>query len=119
MIGESARERLIQENLIKIVPIALLRGRTFRNSFILVDEVQNCNYEAFKTVITRIGEGSKYVLMGDVGQIDFRKKESSPFQRILDLFKDDTEIGTFEFDETDVIRHPIITHILKKLKEIE
>ena len=57
--------------------------------------------------------------MGDVGQIDWRNKAESPLQKILNLFKDDPEVGTFEFTEDDVIRHPIITHILKKLKEIE
>ena len=119
MIGEDARKKLIHDGLIKVVPIALLRGRTFLNSFCLIDEVQNCNYEAFKTIITRIGEGSKYVLMGDIGQIDFKHKGASALEKMVSLFKDDPEIGTFEFTEEDVVRHPIITHILNKLKEIE
>lgn len=119
MIGEEERKRLIGEGKLIITPISTLRGRTFEHSYVIVDEVQNCNYEAFKTVITRIGEGSIYVLMGDVGQIDWRNKAESPLQKILNLFKDDPEVGTFEFTEDDVIRHPIITHILKKLKTIE
>ena len=119
MVGEETRNRLIKEGFIKIVPIALLRGRTFLNSFCLIDEVQNCNYEAFKTIITRIGEGSKYVITGDCGQIDFKHKEASALKRMVDLFKDDDQVGTFEFTEEDVVRHPIITHILNKLKEIE
>ena len=113
MIGEDARKKLIHDCLIKVVPIALLRGRTFLNSFCLIDEVQNCNYEAFKTIITRIGEGSKYVLMGDIGQIDFKHKGASALEKMVSLFKDDPEIVTFEFTEEDVVRHQIITHILK------
>lgn len=119
MIGEKFRVQLVKEGKIKIVPIALLRGRTFENSYCIIDEIQNCNYDAFKTIITRIGEGSVYNLIGDYGQIDFRKKSESALQKILDLFKDDPLIGTFEFTEEDVVRHPLITHILNKLKEIE
>lgn len=119
MIGEDWRNSLIKDGKIKVIPIALLRGRTFLNSFVLADEIQNCNYEAFKTIITRIGEGSRYVLMGDIGQIDLKKKNQSPLKDIINLFKDDPQIGTFEFTEEDVIRHPIITHILNKLKTIE
>ena len=119
IIGEKFRVQLIKEGKIKVVPIALLRGRTFENSYCIIDEIQNCNYDAFKTIITRIGEGSIYNLMGDIGQIDFKKKSDSALKKILDLFKDDPEIGTFEFTEEDVVRHPLITHILHKLKTIE
>ena len=119
IIGEKFRVQLIKEEKIKIVPISTLRGRTFENSYCIIDEIQNCNYDAFKTIITRIGEGSQYVLMGDIGQIDFKKKSESALQKILDLFKDDSEIGTFEFTEEDVVRHPLITHILNKLKILE
>lgn len=119
IIGEKFRVQLIKEGKIKVIPIALLRGRTFENSYCIIDEIQNCNYDAFKTIITRIGEGSVYNLLGDVGQIDFKKKSESALQKILDLFRDDPQIGTFEFTEEDVVRHPLITHILNKLKTIE
>ena len=119
IIGEEFRKQLIKENKIKIIPIATLRGRTFDHSYCIIDEIQNCNYDAFKTIITRIGEGSIYNLMGDIGQIDFKKKSESALKKILDLFKDDPKIGTFEFTEDDVVRNPLITHILKKLKTIE
>lgn len=119
IIGEKFRIQLIKEEKIKIIPIALLRGRTFEHSYVIIDEIQNCNYDAFKTIITRIGEGSIYNLLGDIGQIDFKKKSDSTLKRILDLFKDDPKIGTFEFTEEDVVRHPLITHILEKLKTIE
>lgn len=119
IIGEEFRKQLIKENKIKIIPIATLRGRTFDRSYCIIDEIQNCNYDAFKTIITRIGEGSIYNLMGDIGQIDFKKKSESALKKILDLFKDDPKIGTFEFTEDDVVRNPLITHILKKLKTIE
>lgn len=119
MVGEEKRKQLIGDGKIKLVPIGLCRGRTFDHSYCIIDEVQNCNYDAFKTLITRIGEGSVYNLMGDVGQIDFRHKNESALQRILDLFKDDDTIGTFEFTEDDVVRNPLITKILKKLKTLE
>ena len=119
IIGEKARIKLMEEKRLQIIPITFLRGRTFEHSYVIIDEIQNCNYDAFKTIITRIGEGSIYNLLGDIGQIDFKKKSESALKKILDLFRDDSEIGTFEFTEEDVVRHPIITHILNKLKTIE
>lgn len=119
LIGKETRNRLIKDEKIEIIPIQLLRGRSLRDRFIIADELQNCDYETLKTIITRIAEGSKYVLLGDEAQIDLKRKSESALKTFVDVFRDDDKVGSFEFTEEDVVRHPIITHILNKLKEIE
>lgn len=119
MIGEDWRKKLVADNKLVVIPIAFLRGRTLEHSYCIIDEAQNCNAEAFKTIITRIGEGTIFNILGDCSQIDFKKKTESVLEKIVKLFKDDELIGSFEFTEDDVVRHHLITHILKKLKTIE
>jgi phosphate starvation-inducible PhoH-like protein len=82
-----------------------------------VDEVQNIDSHTFKTLITRIGENSKYIFLGDVEQIDMKKKEDSSLQLVVDIFKDSDIVGTINFEDEDCVRNPIIPKILEKLRE--
>jgi phosphate starvation-inducible PhoH-like protein len=75
--------------------------------------------DAFKSIITRIGENSKYVILGDTQQIDKRNKSRSVLQKILDLFKESNFVGTVQFLPEDCVRNPIIPKILDKLKILE
>lgn len=117
LCGEGAAGSLMDKKLVNILPIAFARGISIDNSIVLIDECQNLSYHTFKTLITRIGDRSKYILMGDVEQIDRRKKDDSPLEKIYDIFKDDSLIGTIEFTDEDCVRNPIIPKILKKLRE--
>lgn len=117
LCGGGAAESLMNKKLVNVLPIAFARGITIDNSIVLLDESQNLSIHTFKTLITRIGNKSKYIIMGDVEQIDRRRKEESPLERVYDIFKDDPLIGTIEFTDEDCVRNPIIPKILKKLRE--
>lgn len=79
--------------------------------------MQNLSFHTFKTLITRIGSRSKYIMMGDVEQIDRRNKEESPLETIFDIFQDSDIVGTVEFTDDDCIRNPIIPELLKTLRD--
>lgn len=117
LCGEGAAKSLMDKKLISILPIAFARGISIDNSIVIIDEVQNLSFHTFKTLITRIGERSKYILLGDVEQIDRRRKEESPLEKIFEIFKDNEVIGTLEFTDEDCVRNPIIPGILYKLRE--
>lgn len=85
---------------------------------VLTHNCQNLTYDAFKAIITRIGTNSKYVFLGDVEQIDRKKKEESCLASILKTFEYEDYIGTIEFSDEDCVRNPIIPKILEKLREI-
>lgn len=117
LCGEGSAKSLMDKKLINILPIAFARGISIDNSIVIIDEVQNLSYHTFKTLITRIGDRSKYILLGDVEQIDRRKKEESPLERIFEIFEADDNVGTLEFTDADCVRNPIIPKILSKLRE--
>ncbi len=117
LCGEGAAKSLMDKKLISVMPIAFARGISIDNSIVIIDEVQNLSYHTFKTLITRIGSRSKYILLGDVEQIDRRKKAESPLEKIFDIFSDTPHVGTIEFTDEDCVRNPIIPKILKVLRE--
>jgi phosphate starvation-inducible PhoH-like protein len=102
-----------------VQPLAFIRGINIDNAICIIDECQNLYLDAFKSIITRIGENSKYIILGDTQQIDRHDKQNSILQKILDLFKDSDLVGTVEFKDEDCVRNPIIPKILDKLKLIE
>lgn len=119
IIGEEWRKRLVKEGKIQIQPLAYIRGINIDNAVCIIDECQNLYLDAFKSIITRIGENSKYIILGDCQQIDRRHKKSSILEKILGLFKDSDYVGTVEFQPEDCVRNPIIPKILDKLKLVE
>ena len=119
LVGEGMRKKLITEGKIKVQPLAYIRGINIDNQFVILDECQNLTMQVFKSIITRIGKNSKYVIMGDVDQIDLKNRKTSILQKALNIFKDDEKIGTVEFSADDCVRNPIIPHVLDKLKELE
>lgn len=119
IIGEEWRKKLIKEGKIQIQPLAYIRGINIDNSVCVIDECQNLYLDAFKSIITRIGENSKYIILGDTQQIDKRNKSNSILKKILDLFKDSQVVGTVEFLAEDCVRNSIIPKILDKLNELE
>lgn len=119
LIGEDWRKRLFKENKIQVQPLAFIRGINIDNAVCIIDECQNLYLDAFRSIITRIGENSKYIILGDTQQIDRHDKQKSILQKILDLFKDSDLVGTVEFKDEDCVRNPIIPKILDKLKLIE
>jgi len=114
-MSEGQSRYLIESNLIEVLPVGMVRGRTFANCFIIVDEVQNYTTHMIRTVITRIGENSKMVFIGDGTQCDFKDTSLSGIEQVAIKLKGVEDIGIVEFVNNEIIRHPIIGHILDRL----
>ncbi len=104
---------------IEIAPVAFMRGRTLKNSFAILDEAQNATDTQIKMFLTRIGENSKIVVNGDSSQIDLMNKSHSGLLRSKNLLKNLDEITVVDFDHTDVVRHPLVTKIVKAYDEFK
>jgi phosphate starvation-inducible PhoH-like protein len=111
VIGPSLTDKLQNENFIETLPIAYMRGINIDNAIVIIDEVQNITIENVRTILTRLGENSKMILLGDVNQIDIKNKKDSSLSFLVDKFRTIDKIGIIEFNSDDIIRHPIIIKI--------
>ena len=106
-------QKKIEVGDIEIAPLAFMRGRTLKNSFAILDEAQNATDTQIKMFLTRIGENSKIVINGDPSQIDLPNKSYSGLNRSKKLLGHLKEISIVDFDHTDVVRHPLVSKIVK------
>ncbi len=106
-------QKKIEIGDIEIAPLAFMRGRTLKNSFAILDEAQNATDTQIKMFLTRIGENSKIVINGDPSQIDLPNKTMSGLNRSKKLLGHLKEISVVDFDHTDVVRHPLVSKIVK------
>ena len=106
-------QRMIEIGDIEIAPLAFMRGRTLKNSFAILDEAQNATDIQIKMFLTRIGENSKIVVNGDPTQIDLPNKNMSGLVRSKELLGHLNEISVVDFDHSDVVRHPLVSKIVK------
>ena len=106
-------QKKIELGDIEIAPLAFMRGRTLKNSFAILDEAQNATDTQIKMFLTRIGENSKIVINGDPSQIDLPNKSLSGLNRSKKLLGHLKEISVVDFDHTDVVRHPLVSKIVK------
>ncbi len=106
-------QKKIEVGDIEIAPLAFMRGRTLKNSFAILDEAQNATDTQIKMFLTRIGENSKIVINGDPSQIDLPNKTISGLNRSKKLLGHLKEISVVDFDHTDVVRHPLVSKIVK------
>lgn len=117
--GEGASKDLLHKKIIEVLPLAYIRGISIDNSIVIIDESQNISKHTFKTMMTRIGENSKYIFLGDIEQIDRKNKKESCLETVLSIFKDSPVVGTISFSDEDCVRNPIIPGILSILRENE
>ncbi len=110
-------QKKIEVGDIEIAPLAFMRGRTLKNSFVILDEAQNATDTQIKMFLTRIGENSKIVINGDPSQIDLPNKSLSGLNRSKKLLGHLKEISVVDFDHSDVVRHPLISKIVKAYSE--
>ena len=106
-------QKKIEVGDIEIAPLAFMRGRTLKNSFAILDEAQNATDTQIKMFLTRIGENSKIVINGDPSQIDLPNKSISGLYRSKKLLRHLKEISVVDFDHKDVVRHPLVSKIVK------
>ena len=111
IIGKELTQDLERAELLEITPLAYIRGRSIDNSIIIVDEAQNITMKNMRSTMTRLGDHSKMIIMGDTRQIDINKRESSSLSKIVHLFAEQEEIGVMEFERSDIVRNPLIIKI--------
>jgi phosphate starvation-inducible protein PhoH and related proteins len=102
LVGKGQADYLVKAEKIKAIPIGFLRGHSFKKSFILIDEAQNCTPEQMKMILTRVGEDSKIIIEGDIAQSDLRT--NSGLKDVAERFKNVPEAGVIEFSTDDIVR---------------
>lgn len=105
--------RLIERGTIEVAPLAFMRGRTLNDSFVILDEAQNTTGEQMKMFLTRLGDGSKAVITGDVTQIDLPTETESGLIEAVRVLRTVDEIGVMRFEAADVVRHPLVQAIIQ------
>jgi phosphate starvation-inducible PhoH-like protein len=119
MLGFDKVEKLISRHIIEVAPLAYMRGRTLNNAFVILDEAQNTTPMQMKMFLTRIGFGTKAVVTGDITQIDLPANQSSGLSHSLNILKKIEAIGIVNFSSGDVVRHPLVQHIVEAYDEYE
>ena len=113
LFGADKIDKKIESGEIEIAPLAFMRGRTLKNCFAILDEAQNATETQIKMFLTRIGENSKLVVNGDPSQVDLINKSYSGLVKSKNILKDLKEIKVIEFDHLDVVRHPLVSKIIR------
>lgn len=118
LIGEERVENLLSKGYVEIMGLAYMRGINIDNSIVIAEEFQNATPRQVKTLLTRIGFNSKFIVSGDLEQSDkFKNSQQSGLYDALKRLSDVKEIGIFKFDEKDIVRNKIISVILEKYKD--
>lgn len=118
-VSQDEIKKMRAENTLEVCPLALMRGRTFHKTFMILDEAQNATYEQIIMFMTRLGTDSKMVLVGDIFQSDLPKHLKDGLKTIFDRLAQSNidKVGTVVLDNTDIVRNPLISDILEALKE--
>jgi phosphate starvation-inducible PhoH-like protein len=119
MIPSERLDSYLEKGIIQIAPLAFMRGRTLDNAFVILDEGQNTTHGQMKMFLTRMGKSAKFIITGDPGQIDLPSRQVSGLKEALLALKDIGGIGMVHLNEKDVVRHRLVTHIIKAFKSIE
>jgi phosphate starvation-inducible PhoH-like protein len=118
IIGKESREKLKDAEVIEVFALAYMRGMNIDNSILIFEEAQNSTPNQMKLLLTRIGSNSKFFISGDLEQTDrYKDKKQSGLYDAITRFNHINDIGTFEFNEKDVVRNPLISKILQKYDE--
>lgn len=113
--SQSQIQKMLEENIIEMVPIAFIRGRTFKNAYVLVDEAQGTTANSMLSILTRIGENSKMVVTGDLAQSD--RGRDNGLADFLKRFESSKHIEVIKFTGKDVERHPVVKELLEIYKD--
>ena len=105
--------------VIEVAPVGTMRGRTFKNAFVIIDEAQNLKEEELKMVLTRLGPGSKIVITGDPDQVDLEPKSQSALMHFVKALDGVEGVAVHTYGAEDVMRHPTVKRIIDRLDELE
>lgn len=113
MIPPAKLQKFMEEGVVQIAPLAYMRGRTLDNAFVILDEAQNTTLPQMKMFLTRMGRNAKFIVTGDLTQIDLPKKSDSGLKKTVDMLEGIDGIGIVEFDSKDIIRHSLVSRIVR------
>ncbi len=113
MIPPAKLAKYIEEGTVQIAPLAYMRGRTLDNAFVILDEAQNTTLPQIKMFLTRMGRNARFIVTGDVTQIDLPKKTDSGLVRAMEYLREVEGIGIVEFDKRDIVRHRLVKQIVE------
>lgn len=119
ILGGEKAKKLQERGIIEIAPLAYMRGRTLNRARVIIDESQNASLPTLKMALTRLGEGSKMVLTGDVTQIDLPKANDSGLERCASILGSVDDIAVMRLNNRDVIRHKLVRDIVKAFEKVE
>ena len=119
MIQPRKLQILMEEGIIQIAPLAYMRGRTLDSAFVILDEAQNTSLGQLKMFLTRMGNNAKFIVTGDATQIDLPNKKDSGLMRGVDLVRNIKGIAVINFGTEDMVRHPLVTKIIKAFDSLE
>jgi phosphate starvation-inducible PhoH-like protein len=114
MVGKSGPQREAINKAVVLAPLCYMRGRTFNDSVCIFDEAQNANYPQLKLFLSRFGQNTQFIITGDPQQSDLFYKDV-PLSEVVQRLKNVKNISTVSFANEDVVRHPLVAEILKKL----
>ena len=111
--------QMVVDEVIEICPLAFMRGRTFKNAYIIADEMQNATPNQMKMLLTRIGDGARILVTGDVKQTDRKVGDNGllDFRKLLDAFRNAEHVSGIEFTMSDIERHPAVEEVLRIYKD--
>ena len=113
MIPPARLVKYMEEGTVQIAPLAYMRGRTLDNAFVILDEAQNTTLSQIKMFLTRMGRNARFIVTGDVTQVDLPRKSDSGLVRAMELLRGVDGIGIVEFDRRDIVRHPLVKQIVE------
>jgi len=119
MIPASKLADHLDEGVIQIAPLAFMRGRTLDHAFVILDEAQNATLTQLKMFLTRMGRNAKFVITGDATQVDLPDRQPSGLLPVVNMLRNVEGVAVVELDEKDVIRHELVTKVLKAFRELE
>lgn len=117
MIPAAKLQKYIEEGTVQIAPLAYMRGRTLDNAFVILDEAQNTTMSQIKMFLTRMGRNAKFVVTGDVTQIDLPRRSDSGLTKAMETLRNIDDIGIVEFDKRDIVRHRLVKYIVEAFEK--
>ncbi len=112
MIPAAKLQKFMEDGTVQIAPLAYMRGRTLDNAFVILDEAQNTTMSQIKMFLTRMGRNAKFIVTGDVTQVDLPRRSDSGLVRAMQTVRGIEGIGFVEFDKHDIVRHELVKHIV-------
>ena len=119
MFGLETYAKLMEKGVIEVAPLAYMRGRTLSNAFVILDEAQNATREQMKMFLTRLGDGSKMVVTGDLTQTDLPEGKMSGLKQAVTILRGVEDIAVITLTEKDVVRHPLVMRIVRAYEKAD